>query len=402
MKSKLLLPLSLPILLIAVMLSLSQWACKSSSRPSAIGDGPLPARPSSRAETERPDGIVRLSDSQMKEFGIESGPATPGRLRMEALLPGEVVLNADRIAHVTPRVSGVVREVRKNLGDAVRHGEVMAVLESRELADSTASLMTARERLALAQSNLMREEQVWRKKISPEQDYFEAKNKLAEASIELRAAEQKLRALGFSNEYIGQLPDRTDEGMTLYEIVAPFDGSVMEKHINLGMVLKDDSNAFVVADLRTVWVNLDVQQKDLPLIKTGQTAAIGIGTDPPSLVGRLSFIEPIATETNRTIHARVVVSNADGRLRPGLFVNGRITVDNVQVPLLVSNDALILVDGAPCVFVRENSGFRLQPVRTGRTDGSCTEISQGLSPGQLYATKGAFTLKSELQKPEAE
>jgi cobalt-zinc-cadmium efflux system membrane fusion protein len=400
MKNKLSLPLSL--LFIPCVLSLSLWACGSGPDSRGIGDEVPAAQTDPEPESARPEGMVRLTERQMREFEVETGPAAPGRLQIEAVLPGEVVLNADRIAEVAPRVSGIVREVRKNLGDTVRRGDIMAVLESRELADLKADLLAARERVALAQSSLTREEQAWRKKISPEQDYLEAKNRLAEASIALRTAEQKLRALGFSSEYITQLPGRNDDDATLVDIMAPFAGTVMEKHINLGMVLKDDSAAFVIADLSTVWVNLDVQQKDLPSIKVGQTGRIGIGSETAGLSGRVSFIEPVATETNRTVHARIVVANADGRLRPGLFVTGRITLDTVQVPVLVSNEALVMMDSAQCVFVKESSGFQPRPVQTGRTDGAHTEITGGLSPGQLYVVKGAFTLKSELQKPEAE
>lgn len=392
----------LSVLAILGALCALQGACGNNQNPAGKPGGNESSPTGPEVETGRKAEMVRLTDSQMKEFGVETGPAAPGRLKFETVFPGEVVLNADRIAHVAPRVPGVVRDVRKNLGDTVRQGEVLAVLESRDLADSTASLLAARERLTLAQTNLDREEQVWRKRISPEQDYLEAKNRLAEARIELRTAELKLRALGFSGEYIAALPGRKDEGVTLYEIVAPFAGTVMQKNINQGMVLRDDSAAFVIADLSTVWVNLDIPQKDLPLIKVGQAASIGTDSDPVRREGHVSFIEPIATETNRTIHARVVVPNSDGRLRPGLFVNGRILTDEALIPVLVSSEALVTVDGAVCVFVREDSGFRLQPVRTGRTDGSRIEIARGLSPGQLYATKGAFTLKSELEKPEAE
>jgi cobalt-zinc-cadmium efflux system membrane fusion protein len=176
----------------------------------------------------------------------------------------------------------------------------------------------------------------------------------------------------------------------------------MEKHLSIGEVVKDDSPAFLVADLSTVWVNLDVQQKDLGLIKVGQPAAIGIGSETSGISGRVSFLEPVATETNRTIHARVVVTNSHGRLRPGLFVTGRILVDRIEVPVLVPNEALVLVDDEMCVFVKESDGFRLQPVKTGRTESGHTEITSGMASGQTIATKGAFTLKSELQKPEAE
>jgi len=348
------------------------------------------------------EGIVRLSETQIRQFGIESSEAGHGRLRMEVVLPGEVTLNADRIAHVVPRVSGVVREVRKNLGDPVRGGEIMAVLESRDLADSTAALLAARERVNLARSNFAREEQLWQKRISPEQDYIQAKNALAEAGIELRNAEQKLRALGFSDGFIAALADHPGSSGVLYEMTAPFDGTIIEKHISLGEVVKDDSPAFVIADLSSVWVNLDVHQKDLPMIRIGQTATIGAGSAAQSVQGRISFLEPIAEETNRTVHARVVIPNGSGNWRPGLFVTGRVLVEDVEIPVLIPNHALIMVGGRTCLFLEEGDAFRLQPIAAGRTNGTLTEIAAGLNAGQSYVIKGAFTLKSELGKPEAE
>jgi len=347
-------------------------------------------------------GTVRLSGGQLERFGVETAPAGPGKLRLEVVLPGEVALNADRIAHVVPRVSGVVREVRKNLGDTVKRGEIMAVLESRELADSTAVLLAARERVKLAQSNFDREEQLWKKKISPEQDYIQAKNALAEIGIELRTSEQKLRALGFSDEYISRLGERPAQSALLYEMAAPFDATIIERHISLGEVLKEESQAFMIADLSTVWVNLDVHQKDLPLIQIGQTAAIGAGNSAPAVQGQISFLDPIADETNRTIHARVVIANAGGRWRPGLFVTGRVTIDNLQIAVLVPNESLLMIGGRPCVFVKDGDKFRVREVAPGRTNGAATEIISGLAPGQVYVCKGAFTLKSELGKPEEE
>jgi cobalt-zinc-cadmium efflux system membrane fusion protein len=110
----------------------------------------------------------------------------------------------------------------------------------------------------------------------------------------------------------------------------------------------------------------------------------------------------MALETSRTIHARVVMPNRDGRWKPGMFVSGRIAVDDVQIPVLAPNGALLMVEGKICVFVKAGEGFKLQPVTTGRTDGVLTEIRDGLVPGQAYVIQGAFTLKSELEKPEAE
>jgi cobalt-zinc-cadmium efflux system membrane fusion protein len=189
-------------------------------------------------------------------------------------LPGEVGLNEDRLAHIVPRVSGIARDIRKNLGDQVRKDEVMAELESRELADAKADYLASRERLALTQTNFIREERLWRENISAELEYLEAKQAFAETKIELRAAEQKLHALGFSEEFLKQLPTHSEMSLTRYNMVAPFDGTVIEKHITLGEMIKDDVTAYVVADLSSVWVNINVYQKDLLFIKKGLSVDI--------------------------------------------------------------------------------------------------------------------------------
>ena len=109
---------------------------------------------------------VQLSHKELEEFGIELAEAGSGTLDLTIELPGEIALNADRLAHVVPRVASIVRQVKKRLGDKVKTGEVMAVLESREVAEAKSAYLAALERLALAGSNFKREEMLWQKKIS--------------------------------------------------------------------------------------------------------------------------------------------------------------------------------------------------------------------------------------------
>lgn len=343
-------------------------------------------------------GVVRLGDAELKEFGIEVGTAGPGNLKVQVSLPGEVVANADRLAHIVPRVSGVVREVRKSLGDRVRKGEVMAVLESRELADAKAAFLNATEKLALARTNFAREEDLWKKRISPEQDFLQANQVLAEARIELRSAEQKLHALGFSDEYLAQLPSQPDMSYTRSEIVAPFEGTVIEKHISTGETRKDDAEVFIIADLSSVWVNLSVYQKDMPYIRKGQPVVVSAGHGIPDMSGVISYIGPLVGEQTRTAVARVVLPNKGGNLRPGLFVTGVITVDSVPVSLLVPKTAVQTVEDKPSVFLKTGEGFLLQPVTIGRANDTHVEITSGLAPGAHYVKSGAFTLKAQLSK----
>jgi len=387
---------------IVAAVAFQQLRPKTATAPAAREEGGHKNDPGHKEPGERDEhgekGVVRLGDAELKEFGIEVGAAGPGNLKVHVSLPGEVVANADRLAHIVPRVSGVVREVRKSLGDRVGKGEVMAVLESRELADAKAAFLNATEKLALARANFAREEDLWKKRISPEQDYLQARQALAEVRIELRSAEQKLHALGFSDEYLAQLPSQPNISYTRFEIVAPFGGTVIEKHISMGETRKEDAEVFIVADLSSVWVNLSVYQKDMPYIRKSQPVVVSAGHGIPDIGGVISFIGPMVGEQTRTAVARVELPNKAGNLRPGLFVTGLVTVDSVPVPLLVPKTAVQTVEDKPSVFVKTGEGFVLQPVTIGRSNETHVEIISGLDPGTRYVESGAFTLKAQLSK----
>jgi len=292
----------------------------------------------------------------------------------------------------------VVRQVHKTLGEQVRAGEVMAVLESRELTDMKSAYLAAKERVALAEATFQREETLWKKNISPEQEYLEAKKALAEARIELRATQHKLHALGFADPYLAQLPSSPDTTFTQYTITAPFDGTVIEKHVALGEVLKDDTLAFVVADLRSVWVDLRVYQRDVPSVRKGQPVVIAAGQGIPDAQGTIAYIGPLVGEQTRTALARVILPNPDGHWRPGLFVTGKTVVKDIDVSVLVPKTVLQTIDERPVVFVETAAGFQPQPVTLGRSNDTHVEVTAGLTPGQRYVTNGAFTLKAQLAK----
>lgn len=347
---------------------------------------------------EEEEGFVHLSEEEIEEFNIKIDRVEPGELDLYVELPGEIVINSDRQAHVVPNVSGIVRSVSKKLGDRVEKGEVMAVIESRELADAKAEFMAARERFEMAEVNLSREKNLWEKKISAEQDYFNARQVFVESRIALRSAEQKLHILGFSEDYLNRLPEHSDTALTRYEIRAPFSGTVIQKHITLGEALKDDAQAFVVADLSTVWVDISVYQKDLTRITEGQKAVIDGGQSIPYTEGDISYVGPLVGESTRTALARIVLPNPDGKLRPGMFVSVKVAVDNIKVPFRILKSALQTIEDEPVVFVKEEDGFLPKTVRIGQGNGRYVEIISGLKQGEYYASQNPFTLKAQISK----
>ena len=341
---------------------------------------------------------LRLSAAERAEFGIEVAQAAAGQLAIQVNTPGEVQVNPNLLAHIVPRVPGVARQIHANIGDQVEQNQVLAVLESQELSEMKSAYLVSQERLALAQATFDREETLWNQAISSERVFLEAKTKLAEARIELRVAEQKLLGLGFSAADLKKLSFDSDTRFTRYEIRAPFSGTIIYQHITQGEVLKDDSEAFIVADLRSVWVLLTAYQKDLPFLRVGQPVHIQSSQGGPETTGTVDYISPIINEALRTASIRVELSNPDGQWRPGSFVTATIDVEGVEVPLLVPRSAIQMMEDHSVVFVETDEGFVPQPVQVGRTNPTHAEILDGLEEGQPYVSQGAFILKAQLAK----
>jgi len=346
------------------------------------------------------DERLVLSEKAVRESGIEVAEAAGGELERSLPLPGEIVLNADKVAHIVPRVAGIVHRVDKNLGDDVQAGEVMAILESRELAEAKAAYLAAQQRLALADANLKSAEELHTKKIMPDLEFLTIQKAKAEAEIEFRSADNKLHALGLSEAQLQEMPNHA-ASLAMYELRAPFAGTVVEKHCSLGEVLSGEMDAFVLADLSTVWVKITVYTQDMGRVRIGQAVQIradGVGT---TATGNVCYVAPVANETTRTLYARVDLPNPERQWRPGTFVTATVVLDRQAVPVVVPIDALQRVKSDSVVFVAEGEGFEPRAVTVGRMNGTRAEIIDGLKPGERYVVKGAVVLKAELGKRQA-
>ncbi len=347
-------------------------------------------------ESHAHEDHVPMTQEQIRTLGIGVAEAGPGNLEMVMDLPGEIILNDDTQALVTPYVSGYVTEIRKRQGDRVRKGEVMAVLRSRELADAGTQYLAARERLALAEKTFQREESLWRKKISPETDYLESRMALSSARIAVRSARQKLLALGLKKTAIDGLSGQGNGSLTRYEIVSPLDGLVLEKHLSLGEMVESTAPVYRVANMGTVWVKINLHQKYLPYLKMGMPVGIRGDEALPGATGTLTFIGPLVGRETRTADGRATLSNPDGRWRPGLFVTARIETEKRAVSLLVPKDAVQHMGDKSVVFVPAGKGFEARVVTMGASDERFVEIISGLSQGDRYVRDGAFELKATL------
>ncbi|WP_076591281.1 efflux RND transporter periplasmic adaptor subunit [Herminiimonas arsenitoxidans] len=349
-----------------------------------------------KAEGEAHDAEnkIVLSDAQIKTAGVTLLTANAAHIKTALILPGEIQFNEDRTAHVVPRLAGVVQSVPANLGQQVKKGQVLAVIASTGLSEQRSELFAAQKRLTLAKLTFDREKKLWQEKISAEQDYLQAQQTLHETEIAVQNARQKLAALGADAGSSG--------AFNRYEIRAPFDGIVVEKHIALGEAVKEDANIFTLSDLSSVWAEIAVPAKDLNAVRVGEKVKVTASAFDSSASGTIAYVGSLLGIQTRTAKARVTLANPQGTWRPGLFVNVEIVANEVEVPVAVATDAIQSINDKPVVFVKVADGFIAQEVTTGRSDGKLVEIVKGLKAGMEYAAAGSFVIKSELGKASAE
>ncbi|MCW7539711.1 efflux RND transporter periplasmic adaptor subunit [Aquabacterium sp. A7-Y] len=341
----------------------------------------------------RHEGVIRLSDAQIRSAAITLEASRPAPIGSTLQLPGEIRFNEDRTAHVVPRVAGVVESVSAGLGQQVGKGQVLAVISSPEVSELRSELQAAQRRQALAKTTYEREQKLWEEKISPEQDLLQAQQALREAEIAVANAHQKLQALGAG---------ASATSLNRFELRAPFGGMVVEKHLALGEVVKDDTRIFTISDLSSVWAVIDVPARALNQLRVGDKVQIRSSAFDETASGTVAHVGALIGEQTRTAQARVTLPNPRGAWRPGLFVTVEGVASDAEAPVTVAKDALQTLDGRQVVFVKVPGGFLPQPVVTGRSDARRVEIVQGLKAGVAHAAAGSFVVKSEVGKTTAE
>jgi cobalt-zinc-cadmium efflux system membrane fusion protein len=193
----------------------------------------------------------------------------------------------------------------------------------------------------------------------------------------------------------------SNQSLTTYELRAPFAGTVIERNAALGEFVSEQKPVFIVADLSTVWVDFAVYRRDLGRIAPGNTVVISSDDSGTPIEAKINYVAPVGSADTQTATARAVVGNLEKRLRPGLFVTGRVLLSAKPVLIAVKSAALQTLENRNVVFVRSGEAFEVREVEIGDRDAEHTEILFGLVEGDVYAAKNSFVVKAELGKGEA-
>jgi cobalt-zinc-cadmium efflux system membrane fusion protein len=263
---------------------------------------------------------IEVTEAARKKSGIGIEVVGPAVLRKTMKLNGKIGPNEERMVHVSPRFPGIVKTIAKRLGDGVKNGEALAVIES-------------------------------------------------------------------------------NESLQPYDVKSEIDGTIIKKDIALGEFVDTSRTIFIVADLRTVWVDFSVYRHESESLQVGQKVLIQPSESADKIESTISYISPFGLENTQTTLARAVVPNANGQLRPGLFVEGNVVLEEVPVPVAVKAGALQTVDEKPVVFIEVAKGFEAREIEIGERDDEYVQIKSGVAAGEKYVAENSFVLKSELARP---
>jgi membrane fusion protein, heavy metal efflux system len=348
---------------------------------------------------EHAQKLVKMSIEVQRQSGVVVAPARKEQMTGVISATGKVEANADRIAHVSPRISGKIVAVRASLGDKVAAGQVLATLDSVELGEALGRYHQSKTRLALAQANMDRVKVLVDKKIAARKEILQAETDYKTAQTEVHTDQERLALYGVSAS------DLKGDRRPLLPVRSPIAGVITEKHAIVGELSDPATSLYTVADLSSLWVLVDIHEKDLAKVRRGQAATVAVTAFPETTFrGRITYLADVVDEASRTIKARVEVANPGRKLKPEMFATVELATAADAPPVLaVSEEAVQELEGKKLVFVAEgDSAFEAREVEVGRTSGGMVEILSGLKDGERLAVKGAFVLKSELLKGEIE
>ena len=353
------------------------------------GEHEKKAEASEKESEEGHSELIKISPEQIKAAGIEVGPVRRGFAgAIDA--PGVVIADAKSAASVSSSVSGRVLEVRKNVGESVARGEILAVIESREVAQFAADVALARRQTELAQATFAREERLYKEKVSSRQEYEIAMAARDETRTRLQLARQQLASAGGGNGQSGRL-----------QLRAPIAGVITSRQIALGDIVDADAKLFEVADLRNLSVQLSLAPADASRIASG--AAVDIIADGRTAPAKLTYLSRVLDPQTRQVQAIASMTNPGPNWRIGETV--RVSVALSGGPgassLAIPGTAVQTIEDKPSVFVRNKDGFAIRHVSLGKSAAGYTLVQYGLDGSEHIAVSNTYILKAEHGKGEA-
>lgn len=351
------------------------------------------------AHEEEQGRVVRLSPEAVSAAKLSYATAENKPLRGALTASARLTLTQEGIGRISARVAGRVESVKVKLGERVKKGQVLGIIESAELGQARADYLSAQTKAGVAESAYAREKQLVEKGISAEQDARQAESALAVAKGELDAADARLHAFGLSEAEIKALK-ANEHYSSEFPVRAPIEGTMIEIEATPGLSVDGTKQLFTVGELSNLWALIDVFEQQLPDVHVGQEVELTVVAVRDAIfAGRVEYIADLVEEKSRTIEVRVAVPNPDAKLKPGMFATARLQTKSAVDAIVVPRDAVQKIGNESVLFVPlDERSFRAIDVEVGETTAAHAVIENGVAAGTKIVAGGAFILKSELSK----
>lgn len=347
---------------------------------------PTPAPTEATAPAASNDRLV-ITPQAIATSQITVALTASGELDAAVIASATVEATPDAEAVLTARAPGTITRIFSRIGDPVRAGQTLALVESRDASQIAADRASASARVTLAQRQLARERTLLAQGVSPRADYESAQASLAVAQADARRASAAAGAVRV-----------TGDGRSV-AIVSPIAGRVTTAAANLGQYIAAETELFRVADPRRLQITANVPPADAMRVRTGDRVELST-TDGRTIEGRVRAATGVVDPQSRTATIVVTPTAGTSTLAPGQLVQARILASGgtTKGGVMVPQDAVQTLGDQTVVFVRTPQGFRAQPVRIASRSGGMVAIADGISAGTQIATTNAFLIKAELEK----
>lgn len=345
-----------------------------------------------KVEIKNPNEVTAKLET-LKQISIE--PAKKYAIRRTIDIPGSIEVKQNLLAKIGSPVKGRIVEINVMLGQRVRKGEVLAKINSTELAKMQLEYIKAVQQVELKAKSFERAELLFAEGVLSEAQMLERKTELAAAKAEMQASNDQLQVLGMSLNEIQNLKTESQIN-SITHIQAKIDGKVIMKNVNLGQVVEPTDEVFAVAALDEVWGVAQVPERKISFLKEGDQVFIEVPAyKEKSFEGVITYLGDIVDPETRTITIRTDINNQDQMLKPDMLITMKVAGSKVE-KIGVPNEAIISEDDTPSVFVKTSENtFTLKPVTLGIKDKDNTHIDSGISEGDEVVIKGAFHLNNE-------
>ncbi len=339
---------------------------------------------------------LKLSAEEIQAAGIKTAPLQEQEVNEQITVTATIQANQDKLARVAPRVPGRVTQVMAHLGDKVKQGQPLALVDSIEVGEAQSAYAQAASEHALAKASMERAEKLYADQIIPQKDYLRVRADFEKAKAVLRAADDKRQMLGIAGR-----KESASAGASVFPVSAPFAGTIIEKKAVLGELAQSDKALFSVADLSNVWIEANLYEKDVGKMRVGAPALVTLAAYPgETFKGKVTYISSVMDKESRTVKARVDVPNADGRLKLEMFATAAIATTAAAKALLLPEEAVVLVQGQSTAFIHDADGFEPRAVDLGEKLHGQVVLKSGIKPGETVVTKGAYALKAKMLKSQ--